>query len=97
MERRIEERIGKVEERARKVEADKAWEPGKTARFIVAVFTHMAIGAYLLATGTLNALLNAAAPTIDLVLFALTLPYFKNLGIDKVYKGHRHASVGHRE
>ena len=45
--RSIEERLSSIEERNRRVEADKAWETSWTRRLLIAVLTYGVIAVYL--------------------------------------------------
>ncbi|MBI4020173.1 MAG: hypothetical protein HY367_02475 [Candidatus Aenigmarchaeota archaeon] len=75
--KKLEEDIRKIEERNRKVESDKAWELSWTRRGLIALFTYIAIGAYLQAIEIPYPWLNAIVPTAGFLLSTLTLPYFK--------------------
>ena len=73
----LEKRIATIEQRNRKVEADKAWETSFARRGALVLFTYLAVGAYLAAIGVNDAWLNAIVPAVAFMLSTLTLPYLK--------------------
>ena len=73
----LEKRVAAIEQRNRKVEADKAWETSLARRGALALFTYVAVGAYLAAIGVPDAWLNAIVPAVAFMLSTLTLPYLK--------------------
>lgn len=77
----LEKEIGKLKERNKRVESDKAWETSSTRRGLLVIFTYLAIGFYLNAINVENPWLNAIVPSIGFLLSTLTLSYFKNLWI----------------
>lgn len=82
----LEEEVRGIRERNARVESDKAWETSFTRRGLLAVFTYVAIGAYLQAIGLPQPWLNAIIPAIAFMLSTLTLPFFKNLWLKNRYK-----------
>lgn len=80
----LEERIRKIEERNKKVEADKAWETSFARRGLLVLFTYLAIGFYLQAIDIPYAWLNAIVPAVAFMLSTLTLPFFKKLWLRRV-------------
>ena len=84
--RRIEGRIRIIEERNRKVEYDKAWELSYLRRFLLMLFTYLAIGFYLQAADIERPWLNAIVPSAAFMLSTLTLPFFKSLWIKYLKK-----------
>lgn len=77
----LEQRIKNIEERNAKVELDKAWEKSFTRRFLLCLFTYLAIGLYLSAIGIQNPWLNAIVPAVAFMLSTLTMPFFKKMWI----------------
>ncbi len=75
----LESKIKKIEERNKKVEADKAWELSYFRRFLLMLFTYLSIGFYLQAVNIPQPWLNAIVPTVAFMLSTLTLPFFKKL------------------
>ncbi len=74
----IEARNAKIEARNAKVEADKAWEMSFTRRALIAIFTYLAIGAYLAAIRVSDPWLNALVPTVAFLLSTLALPFARD-------------------
>ncbi|MEK7573072.1 MAG: hypothetical protein AAB531_01470 [Patescibacteria group bacterium] len=75
----LEERVGKIEDRNLKVEADKAWEVSFTRRVLLFLFTYFAIALYLKFIVGIEPWINALVPSIGFLLSTLTLPFFKKL------------------
>ena len=75
----FEQRLQQVEQRNKKVEADKAWETSWTRRALLMLFTYIAIGAYLQAIEISRPWLNAVVPALGFMLSTLTMPWFKKL------------------
>ncbi|MCD6522551.1 MAG: hypothetical protein J7K68_02285 [Candidatus Diapherotrites archaeon] len=84
--RELEKRIEKIEQRNRKVEADKAWETSFSRRALLMVFTYLAIGFYLQAIEVPRPWLNAIVPAVAFMLSTLTLPFFKSMWLEHVHK-----------
>ena len=83
---KLEKEIEKIKERNQRVESDKTWEISNTRRFLLAVFTYLAIGFYLAAINIPKPWLNAIVPTMAFMLSTLTLPFFKKLWLRLIYK-----------
>ncbi|MBI4895612.1 MAG: hypothetical protein HY831_03920 [Candidatus Aenigmarchaeota archaeon] len=79
----LEREIRKINERNKNVESDKAWETSYTRRFLLTLFTYLAIGIYLSVISVPNPWLNAIVPAVGFMLSTLTLPFFKKLWISK--------------
>lgn len=75
----LETRIQKIEDRNKKVEADKAWETSFTRKFLLIMFTYIAIGLYMNAVNIDRPWLNAIVPATGFLLSTLTLPFFKEV------------------
>src|SRR3989344_813246 len=75
----LEERIQKIEERNLRVEADKTWEQSWTRRALLAIFSYVAVGAYLQAIQIPRPWINAIVPAAAFMIQTLTLPFFKKL------------------
>lgn len=82
----LEERVAKLEARNKKVEADKAWETSFTRRALIALFTYLAIALYLKFVVGIDPWINAIVPTVGFLLSTLTLPFFKKLWLNFLYK-----------
>ncbi len=82
----IKEEIELIKQRNKAVEGDKAWETSHTRRALLMIFTYIAIGAYLQSINIPNPWLNAVVPAIAFMLSTLTLPFFKKLWLEHIYK-----------
>lgn len=82
----MEEDIEAIKERNKRVELDKDWEVSKLRRFIIALMTYIIVVIFLIVIKATNPWLTALIPTIGFILSTLTLPYFKKVWIDNVYK-----------
>lgn len=82
----LNQRIEAIEYRNQKVEADKAWETSHSRRFLLIIFTYLAIGLYMQAISVTRPWLNAIIPTLGFLLSTLTLPFFKKLWITHFHK-----------
>jgi hypothetical protein len=75
----LEQRVEKIEERNKTVEADKAWEGSWARKGLLVLFTYLAVSLYLWAIGVNNPWLNAIVPAAGFMISTLTMPFFKNL------------------
>jgi len=82
----LEQKVQKIEERNKMVEADKDWETSWTRRILLAVFTYLAIGAYMRAIDISRPWLNAVVPAVAFMLSTLTMPFFKKLWVKRNQK-----------
>lgn len=82
----LEKRIEKIESRNQSVEANKAWETSYTRRFLIAVFTYLAIALYLKYIVGIDPWINAIVPTVGFLLSTITLPYFKKVWGKYIYR-----------
>lgn len=80
-------RIERIENRNKRVEADKAWETSYTRRGLLIVFTYLSIGVYMWVIEIDNPWLNAVIPSLGFLLSTLTLPFFKDWWLKKEKKG----------
>lgn len=82
----LEKEIILIKNRNKKVEIDKAWEISWTRKFLLIIFTYLAIGFYLNAINIEKPWLNAIVPSIGFLLSTLTLPLFKKVWIAYIKK-----------
>ena len=75
----LKKEIFAIKTRNKKVEMDKAWETSWTRKFILMIFTYLAISFYLRAINIDKPWLNAIVPSIGFLLSTLTLPFFKKI------------------
>jgi len=83
---RLEKEVNLIKERNRRVEIDKTWERSYLRRFLLIVFTYLAIGVYLQAVNISRPWLNAIVPAVAFWLSTLVLPFFKRFWIKHIYK-----------
>lgn len=79
-------KLDEIESRNMRVTVDKAWEMSLTRRGIIAIGTYVIIGGYLKYLDVNDAWLHAAIPVIAYIVSTLTLPVFKGIWINKIYK-----------
>ena len=84
----LEERVAKIEDRNRLVEANKAWETSWTRKMCIALFTYLAIALYLQFIIGINPWINAIVPTVGFLLSTLSLPWIKSMWIKYLYSAH---------
>lgn len=82
----LEERLAKIEERNKRVESDKVWETSWTRKLLLILFTYVAIGAYLYFIVGINPWINAIVPSLGFLLSTLSLPWFKKMWVEYIYK-----------
>lgn len=82
----LEQRLKKIESRNHHVEADKAWETSYARKFIIALFTYLAIATYLKFFVGIDPWINAIVPTIGFLLSTLSLPFIKKYWQKYLYK-----------
>lgn len=81
MENQISElilRIDKIEERNRRVEADKAWEISKTRIILICILTYIIAVAFMKLVNTKNVILGALIPVIGFYLSTQSLKMVKD-------------------
>jgi hypothetical protein len=73
----LEQRVKRIEQRNKRVEADKAWETSWTRRIAIAVLTYIIIAIVFWMTGLGKPFLNALVPTTAFILSTLTVSALK--------------------
>ncbi|MBT4120915.1 MAG: hypothetical protein HOA57_01920 [Candidatus Magasanikbacteria bacterium] len=79
----IEQRIGNIEERNRRVESDKAWETSLLRRLSILVLTYLVVVVFMYFSKIEKPFLNAIVPSMAFVLSTLTLPFIKKWWLKK--------------
>ncbi len=69
----VEGRLTRIEERNRRVEADKEWETSAIRRFTITMLTYVVLGSYLAFTGAARPWLGAVVPAVGYLLSTLAL------------------------
>ena len=83
MNKDLEKRVTAIEERNKRVEADKAWETSFLRKFLIIVLTYIFAVLYLKIADTTNPLLGAVVPTVGFFLSTQTLNIIKNKWLEK--------------
>lgn len=79
----LEKRIQKLENRNKKVEADKSWETSWTRRATIMILTYFVVVAYLHFVVKIDPWINALVPVIGFFLSTLTVGLLKKWWISK--------------
>lgn len=82
----IKDSIKKIIERNRRVEADKAWETSWARKIIIALLTYAVIVIFFYFAGLPDPFKNSIVPALAFVVSTLTLPLFKKIWINTIYK-----------
>ena len=69
----LDARLRAIEERNRRVEADKAWETSLVRRLLIALLTYAVIGTYLQLVVHISPWINAVVPTAAFLISTLAL------------------------
>ena len=77
MKHSLEERIGKLEARNQRVEADKAWETSWTRKLSIIVLTYITVVVYLKFVVHIDPWINAVVPVLGFTLSTLTVSVVK--------------------
>ena len=75
----LETEIRKINERNKRVEADKAWETSWARKIIISVLTYAVIVLFFFAANLPKPFINSIVPAAAFVLSTLTLPIFKKV------------------
>jgi hypothetical protein len=78
--------LKKIQERNKKVEANKAWETSLTRKIVLFVITYFVIGLTLMTIHNPEPWINAFIPAIGFSISTLTLPFIKEYWMKMVYK-----------
>lgn len=78
----LEKRIVQIENRNKRVEADKAWETSWTRKISIAILTYLVVVAYLHFVIHINPWLNALVPVVGFLISTFTVSYLKKLWIE---------------
>lgn len=78
----LEKRIEQIENRNKRVEADKAWETSWTRKISIAILTYLVVVAYLHFVIHINPWLNALVPVVGFLISTFTVSYLKKLWIE---------------
>lgn len=81
----LETRIKQIEQRNKRVEADKAWETSLTRKLAIVILTYLTMTLVMTSLNIAKPFLNALVPTLGFFLSTLSLPFIKNLWIKHFY------------
>jgi len=84
--KQVEQDIKEIKQRNQGVELDKSWETSWTRRFLLLIFTYLAVGVYLWVIQIEKPWLNAIVPAAAFMLSTLSLPLFKKFWSKLIYK-----------
>lgn len=82
----IKKEIETIKQRNKRVEADKAWETSLARKIIIAILTYIAIVIFFYFAGLPKPFTNSIVPALAFVLSTLTLPFFKKLWVNYIYR-----------
>ena len=82
----LERELGKIKERNRRVEADKAWETSWFRIFLVAIITYIIAAFVLYTIGAKGIFTSALVPTVGFILSTQSIPLVKKWWIKKRLK-----------
>lgn len=89
MEKRIKEleiQILEIQERNKKVEADKAWETSWHRRWSILVLTYTLVVIFFLVANLPNPFINAIVPTLWFLLSTLSINLLKEIWVQRLYR-----------
>jgi len=76
----LQQEIENINQRNKRVEADKAWELSWVRRIIISILTYITIVLFSFVANLPNPFITALIPTVAFILSTLTLPLFKKSG-----------------
>jgi hypothetical protein len=82
----IKKDIEKINERNRRVEADKAWETSSARKILIAILTYIVIVIFFYFAGLPKPFLNPIVPTLGFILSTFSISIFKKWWIKKNLK-----------
>ena len=82
----IKKEIEIIKQRNKRVEADKAWETSFSRKILIAIFTYMVIVIFFYFAGFPKPFTNSIVPALAFVVSTSTLPFFKRLWLNYIYK-----------
>jgi hypothetical protein len=82
----IEGRLKEIEERNRRVEADKAWETSKTRSLFICLITYIIALTFMASLNTKNIFFGALVPVIGFYLSTQSLPLIKSSWMKRTNK-----------
>ncbi len=80
----LENEIGAIKARNKRVEADKAWEVSWSRRVLIAILTYIVIVVFMIVADFEKPLVGALVPSAAYLISMSTLHLFKNWWISKL-------------
>jgi len=74
----IENEIGKINTRNKRVEMDKAWETSLTRRIFISISTYLLISIFMMALGVEKPFVSAIIPAVAYLISTLSLGIVKS-------------------
>lgn len=81
--KQLEVSLEAVQQRNKKVEADKAWETSWQRRLVVLVLTYLVVVIFMIYSHIDKPWINALVPSMAFVLSTLTIPFIKKWWVKK--------------
>jgi len=78
----LEDRIRNIEDRNKRVEADKAWEGSWTRKISIMALTYLVVAAYLYFVVKIDPWINALVPVMGFFLSTLTVSLVKKAWVN---------------
>ncbi len=75
----MEERLIAIEERNKKVEADKKWETSVVRKVSIAILTYLFVVIFLISINESHVLLKALVPVLGFILSTLSLRFIRQI------------------
>lgn len=82
----LQKEVDQIKIRNARVEADKAWESSWARKLLILVLTYLVIVIFFHVSKLGNPFVNAIVPSIGFFLSTLTVPFCKNLWLEKYNK-----------
>ncbi len=79
----LETRIAQIEERNKRVEAEKAWETSVVRRVSIVLLTYLIMIILFYSIGSQDPMRNAIVPTLGYLLSTLSLEWIRKIWIDR--------------
>lgn len=82
----LEKDVKEIKERNKRVEVDKLWETSFTRKILLVILTYIVIVLFFFVAGLPKPFMNSIIPAMAFVLSTLTLPIFRQLWEEYIYK-----------
>ncbi len=82
----LKKEIAQIKKRNKRVEADKAWETSLSRRILVTLLTYFVVVLFFYFAGLPKPFVNSIVPSVAFLVSTMTLDFFKEVWMKKVYK-----------